>query len=264
MLLFPKRTSHNLLLPVLVFSLVWITPARSQTTLPDTLNNVIRTEVPDTLKPSVWPSLIGSAIIPGLGQIRQENPGRAVIFFGVSLALLVNAYTENRDYRDNGNSAAQFRARRSLALFSQVYLVNLLDVLDTHLRNKYEPWPDELFSDTPLKSPWGAVARSAMLPGWGQIYNEQYIKAGVGLGAFVYFASQIYNFNKDYRRTGDTYFRDKRAVNSWYLGLTYVIVLIDAYVDAYLFKFDDAMGISMGLVPQRDNISIHMGLSYAF
>jgi len=36
---------------------------------------------------------------------------------------------------------------------------------------------NRLLSDEPLKSPWGAVARSAVLPGWGQVYNEQYWKA---------------------------------------------------------------------------------------
>jgi hypothetical protein len=264
MLLSPMRIRHNFILPAIIISLIWINSAATQAISPDTLENTVRAEIPDSLKQSLWPSLLESAIIPGLGQIRQENPGRAVIFYGASLALLVNAYTEYRDYQDNGNTDAKQRAYQSLALFSQVYLVNLLDVLDTYLRNKYEPWPEELFSDTPLKSPWGAVARSAMLPGWGQMYNEQYVKAVIGIGAFAYFASQIYSYNLDYRRTGDTYYRDKRVVNSWYLGLTYVIVLMDAYVDAYLYKFDETMGISMGIVPEKNNLAIYMGVSFEF
>ncbi|HED08391.1 MAG TPA: hypothetical protein ENI57_09775, partial [Ignavibacteria bacterium] len=34
------------------------------------------------------------------------------------------------------------------------------------------------------KSPMGAVLRSAILPGWGQIYNESYIKAPIIWGIF--------------------------------------------------------------------------------
>ena len=47
------------------------------------------------------------------------------------------------------------------------------------------------------KSPWGAVARSAILPGWGQIYNEAYWKVPVVWGIMGWFAySWIDNNNK--------------------------------------------------------------------
>ena len=47
------------------------------------------------------------------------------------------------------------------------------------------------------KSPWGAVLRSAIIPGWGQIYNESYIKAPViwGIGAGLV-AAWIWNNNQ--------------------------------------------------------------------
>ena len=101
------------------------------------------------------------------------------------------------------------------------------------------------------KSPWGAVARSAILPGWGQIYNESYWKAPVVwgiMGWFVY--NWIDNNNKyiDYKNlylqtndglTGDyrDFYRDQRDEFAIYIVLTYFLNLVDAYVDAHLFDF---------------------------
>ncbi len=239
-------------------------PNFGQKTQSDSVDTPLLRDTPDSLKQSLWPSLIASAVVPGLGQIRQENPGRAVIFYGTSLALLFSTIDNFRDYDDTGNRDSQAAAQRSLALLSQVYLVNLLDVLDTYLKNKYEPWPQDLYSDVPLKSPWGAVARSAILPGWGQVYNEQYIKAAIGFGAFTYFLSRIYHFNQEYKKTGNTDFRDQRVTNSWYLGLTYVVVMIDAYVDAYLFRFDDAVQWGIDLAPQEKSFTVNMRMTITF
>ncbi|NOX19605.1 MAG: hypothetical protein GXO87_15155 [Chlorobi bacterium] len=114
---------------------------------------------------------------------------------------------------------------------------------------------DSLFVMT--KSPWGAVLRSAIIPGWGQIYNESYWKAPIfwaALGGFIYgwtFYDDLYDkyaqlysesINDDsgdgsYLRQRDFY-RDQRDLMSVYIGLTYLLNLIDAYVDAHLFDFD--------------------------
>lgn len=101
------------------------------------------------------------------------------------------------------------------------------------------------------KSPWGALLRSAVLPGLGQIYNESYWKAPVIWGIF---ASQTYFYiknNKTYHseiekiKNGDTSrirFRDSaRDVRDQILlwgVIVYFIQLVDAYVDAHLFDFD--------------------------
>jgi hypothetical protein len=121
---------------------------------------------------------------------------------------------------------------------------------------------DEKPADTVFvmhKSPWGAVLRSAILPGWGQIYNESYIKAPIVLGIFgslaavwiwnnhkyndaKYLYSQNMN-NPDpyvvnaYRNYRDAY-RDQRDLVSIYIGLAYFLNLVDAYVDAELFDFN--------------------------
>ncbi len=101
------------------------------------------------------------------------------------------------------------------------------------------------------KSPWGAVLRSAILPGWGQIYNGSYLKAPIIWGiaaALIYGWIQDNNEYKLYRdlyytipngryRTKRDSFRDRRDMFTIYLGLTYFLNLVDAYVDAHLFDF---------------------------
>lgn len=118
--------------------------------------------------------------------------------------------------------------------------------------------PDSVINDSQsdtvfvmTKSPWGAVLRSAVIPGLGQIYNESYIKAGIvwGLSGWL-----VYNWiinNDDYKRYQKLYesenlsiyrqyrnlYRDQRDLFAIYIGLTYVLNLVDAYVDAQLFDF---------------------------
>ena len=45
------------------------------------------------------------------------------------------------------------------------------------------------------KSPWGAVWRSAVIPGWGQFYNESYWKIPLFAGAIggLVFGWKYYN-----------------------------------------------------------------------
>ena len=104
------------------------------------------------------------------------------------------------------------------------------------------------------KSPWGAVARSAILPGWGQIYNEAYWKVPVVWGIMGWFAySWIDNNNKykDYQNLYSQFggngsinyklyrdfYRDQRDEFAIYIVLTYFLNLVDAYVDAHMFDF---------------------------
>ncbi len=106
------------------------------------------------------------------------------------------------------------------------------------------------------KSPWGAVLRSSVLPGLGQIYNESYWKAPVVWGLFVWFGYNWNNNNKEYHNYKNLYmqsvsvglpnenlrrirefYRDQRDLFAIYLGLTYFLNLVDAYVDAHLFNF---------------------------
>ena len=101
------------------------------------------------------------------------------------------------------------------------------------------------------KSPMGAVLRSAILPGLGQIYTESYWKAPViwGIAAWLiynwrYNNTQYKQFLGSYNKTGYNpdlqyakFYQDQRDLFAIYMGLTYVLNIVDAYIDAQLFDF---------------------------
>ena len=109
-----------------------------------------------------------------------------------------------------------------------------------------------------IKSPWGAVLRSAILPGWGQFYNESYWKIpivwgvlGSFVGGWIYYDDLYVDFRDrynqsllefpesgigNYKRNRDFY-RDQRDLFTIYFVLGYLLNLVDAFVDAHLFDF---------------------------
>jgi hypothetical protein len=108
------------------------------------------------------------------------------------------------------------------------------------------------------KSPWGAVLRSAIIPGLGQFYNESYWKIPIiwGAGALL-ISGWVYNNNyyKDYKNlyleTGEIrykdyrdFYRDQRDNFTIYLVVLYLLNLVDAYVDAQLFDFSAVEDLS--------------------
>lgn len=128
-----------------------------------------------------------------------------------------------------------------------------------------------LYIQKEQKSPAGAMLRSAILPGWGQVYNESYLKAPLIFGAFagltggVIFRHDQYAdyrdryknavnnpvFGPDGKTTTPTYdrnlrlfklyrefYRDERDKLVFYMGLAYLLNIADAFVDAHLFDFD--------------------------
>lgn len=104
---------------------------------------------------------------------------------------------------------------------------------------------------TMKKSPLGAVLRSAVIPGWGQFYNESYWKIPVVWGFAGWFVYNWMDTNDEYKKnsnlfinTGENiylrrrdFYRDQRDNFAIYLALTYLLNLVDAYVDAHLFDF---------------------------
>ncbi len=109
------------------------------------------------------------------------------------------------------------------------------------------------------KSPTLAVLLSAVVPGAGQFYNQSYWKIPIIGGLVGYFGYEYFRNNNLYRDYRDQYaesqdpenpngdlslktlrefYRDQRDDFVWYFLITYVVNLIDAYVDAHLFDFD--------------------------
>lgn len=135
--------------------------------------------------------------------------------------------------------------------------------------------------NTNLKSPAGAMLRSAVIPGWGQFYNESYIKVPIMFGVFAgigYVAGWYHNHYSDYKsryltssnllqqnpalnsdaifmrehqfnRVARDFYRDNRDTYLFYLLLAYMLNIVDAYVDAQLFSFDVDGPLSAQLKP---------------
>ena len=107
------------------------------------------------------------------------------------------------------------------------------------------------------KSPMGAMVRSVVFPGWGQFYTGHPIKGGLifclesGLIAAAIIengrASDIYR--TDYQKYLGRI--DKRNQYIWWTAGVVVYSMIDAYVDAHLFKFDED-NVDIGVAPSRD------------
>jgi hypothetical protein len=243
--------------------MILISPALSSAQVTDTGNDSLaRSMENDTLvqvRTGLWPALLRSAVLPGWGQIEQEHPGRAPVFYGLGIYLLYKLAWNYWQYEKTDRHKYWQTASHYAILYAQVYTLSLMDVAHSYVFHEDQPWPGKMFSDLPMKSPWGAVARSAMLPGWGQLYNEKYLKSLVSLGICFDFARKVYIFNQRYQHTGRKYYLERRVVNSWYLGLFYALNMVDAYVDAYLYRFDDMMRLTFtyALPEQIPLIGVH-------
>lgn len=100
-------------------------------------------------------------------------------------------------------------------------------------------------------SPTGAMLRSAVLPGWGQLYNDRPAKgiilgsAELGLLAWLLVEHSLaQGARDDYRRTGDPFYEDEYELHSarrldliWYTSAAWLYGILDAYVDAHLYGF---------------------------
>jgi hypothetical protein len=138
----------------------------------------------------------------------------------------------------------------------------------------------EVFSgDTLYKSPWGAVVRSLVVPGWGQWYNERPLKAGVYLASDVTMLAVYFQRDRKVsriekrRKSVDRQLRtdpfltqeqkqilsarfgdltddldtalNRRNLFGWFFAISHLLSLMDAYTDAHLFRFDDKINLSL-------------------
>ena len=206
--------------------------------------------------------LLKSTLVPGTGQISQERLWEAAILYGSAVNYYYKAFYNFSRYSKTGNPHNLYKARSDLSIALFVHLLNIVDAYDSAFNQKVKGWNGTLFSDKPVKSPWGASLRSAFFPGWGQWYNEQYIKAGLYLGLVSVVGYQLNWFAEKYRETGKAKYKDNRYRYGWYLGLAYLLMLTDAHVDAYMFHFDKA--IKLTVEPGQSSNTLKFGLSYSF
>ncbi|MGC8594712.1 MAG: DUF5683 domain-containing protein [Candidatus Kryptoniota bacterium] len=134
------------------------------------------------------------------------------------------------------------------------------------------------------KSPLVAVLLSVAVPGGGQIYNGSYWKAPIVIGLQGFFVSQWISSNKMYRYYRDQYqnsivsmppygnpyikaqrdaWRDQRDSYAWYMAVTAVLSVVDAYVDAQLSQFDVSPSLSLYDLPDGSK-SIALSLQMKF
>lgn len=119
----------------------------------------------------------------------------------------------------------------------------------------------KLISDVNAKSGSLAMLLSALLPGAGQVYAHRYYTIPIFWGFGVYFSSIAIKANNQYADfrgkfsesvrldtiahqgnqqllSNRDFYRDQRDEFILYLGLTYLLNIIDAYVGATLYDFD--------------------------
>ncbi|MFO7768173.1 MAG: DUF5683 domain-containing protein [bacterium] len=106
-------------------------------------------------------------------------------------------------------------------------------------------------------SPAGAMLRSALLPGWGQLYTDHPIKAAAALGSAGWVLSSLLESDRRVRdlvdeRDGVTdpalraglaseieTRRDRRRTWIYWTAVTWLFWITDAFVDAHLYHFDE-------------------------
>ncbi len=142
---------------------------------------------------------------------------------------------------------------RALSQEAEFFKVKFYPLLNENISNN---------NDTlQIKSPIGAAVRSLLIPGLGQIYNgkkAKYLLAAAGEGILIY---SIYNNNKKFNDTKEVKYRKRRNTLQWWFVFVLGLSAVDAYVDAYLERFDENMNISFG---GFNNEYIHLNLCVRF
>jgi hypothetical protein len=125
---------------------------------------------------------------------------------------------------------------------------------DTIPGERHRPWHE---------TPTWIMARSAVVPGWGQFKNGRPLKAGLAIGAEGFCGYKVVQAWQDVNAAsaredaalgaGDQAGADaaradyeeaynRRATAGWILAGTIVLSMLDAYVDAHLLQFDADFG----------------------
>lgn len=138
------------------------------------------------------------------------------------------------------------------------WMITLLGstLLATGSAQAEEPRSDQV----PRRSPLLAVCLSAAVPGGGQLYTQQYLRAAAFAGGLGYLG---YSYRReDLAAVGnpdpdDYNYHDarRRKYKWWFIGI-WTLSLADAYVDAHLFKFDQHSEPSLSLKFGPDGLSL--------
>jgi hypothetical protein len=130
------------------------------------------------------------------------------------------------------------------------------------------------------KSPLGAVLRSLAIPGWGQLYVQQYWKAPIFFAGAVVMYYYVFKHNKDYLDYSSQYdklketspnsielyylkskkenARDNRDISIFFLCGVYALAMLDSYVDAHLFNFNVNENLSLGITNRNGGVFLSL------
>ena len=123
-----------------------------------------------------------------------------------------------------------------------------------------------LKEEIPSKWPTGAMIRSAVFPGWGQLYTRHYIKSGI---FFCLESGLVLSALMEDKKAQDAYATnyveyidriDRRNQYIWWTVGVVVYSMIDAYVDAHLFNFDED-NVRIGVEPSNEWNEVRLSLS---
>lgn len=138
-----------------------------------------------------------------------------------------------------------------------------------------------------IQSPTGALFKSLLVPGWGQIGNHKYFKALIYGGLEVLFIGAALNYKFQAQDDWDTFadlsargkidsanaahatytdHKNRRNRYTWYAAITVFVSMFDAYVDAHLSGFPkvdkhNRVGVKVG---PDDRSELALSLAYRF
>ncbi|MDO9069509.1 MAG: hypothetical protein Q7W05_13780 [Deltaproteobacteria bacterium] len=111
----------------------------------------------------------------------------------------------------------------------------------------------------PYRSAFLAVSFSAVIPGGGQLYTQNYLKAAGFAGALGYLGYNWYEYDKDYINSSwaeeDYYYQKRRKFMLWTIGV-WLGSLADAYVSAHLYKFNQNAEPRVTFVIDRNKLAL--------
>ena len=117
------------------------------------------------------------------------------------------------------------------------------------------------------KSPRGAMLRSALMPGWGQLYNNQKLKALLVFGGEMALVGNAIYYNQvaNKSQTVDEqrFYKDMRSQFLWWLFAIHLLNILDAYVDAHLWNFDTGPDLSLDTI-HHGNGGLLLSLRFEF
>lgn len=135
----------------------------------------------------------------------------------------------------------------------------------------------------PKTAPYKVMLRSAIVPGWGQMYNHQPLKAALVVGAegtLVALALRELKLQNDANQReldaaalgnapaeslafleAETH-RNRKISWIWWTLAAHLLSMADAYVDAHLSTFDSDFGRQESLLPPRSGDRPAIALAY--